>query len=50
MTLQTEPFQKVSQRKGDFKKVFEKIRDNFKGINVVEDASKFTGEQSTVCR
>lgn len=43
-----EPFQKVSQRKGDFSKVFEKIKANFKGITVVEDSSKFTGEQSTV--
>jgi hypothetical protein len=43
-----EPFQKVSQRKGDFQKVFEKIQANFKGITVVEDASKFKGEQSTV--
>jgi hypothetical protein len=43
-----EPFQKVSQRKGDFQKVFEKIKANFKGITVVKDASKFTGEQSTV--
>lgn len=43
-----EPFQKVSQRKGDFSKVFEKIKANFKGITVVEDSSKFKGEQSTV--
>ena len=45
---ENEPFQKVSQRKGDFQKVFEKIKANFKGITVVKDASKFKGEQSTV--
>ncbi len=43
-----ENFQKVSQRKGDFNKVFEKIQSNFKGIKVVKDASQFTGKQSNV--
>lgn len=45
-----EPFQKVSQRKGDYSKVVEVISKAFnnKNIKVVVDEDQFKGEQSTV--
>ena len=45
---ENEPFQKVSQRKGDITKVVEAITKAFKGINVEVNADKFDKSQSTV--
>ena len=46
--IEGEPFQKVSQRKGDFTKVRDKIAASFPKINVEVNADKFNESQSTV--
>lgn len=43
-----EPFQKVSQRKGDFSKVKDVIQNSFPKINVEVNVDKFDKSQSTV--
>jgi len=46
--IENEQFQKESQRKGDITKVVAAIKKALPKINVVEDATKFTGEQFNV--